>query len=184
MAATPRRAGEVRSSVATRLTGAALGLLMWAGAAACGDAGPREPYRNTFPTREAVARAVVDALAARDAERLAALAVSHVEFRKNIWPRLPASRPAIGMPLAYVWEDTSVRSRASLAGILREFGGRRLRVEAVSFAGEAADYGAFRLHPKTRLTVTDDAGRRSTIRVMGSLLEAAGGWKVFSFVVD
>lgn len=186
MPALPRPRGDRLRTVLTRLPAlAALLLAVAALNAACGvEAGPREPYANAFPTREAAARAVVEALAARDAERLAGLTVTEVEFRKNIWPHLPASRPEVGMPFEYLWAETSARNRGYLAELLHEYGGRRLEIREVAFGGDATDYGAFRIHPETRLTVVEEDGRSETLRLFGSMVEANGEWKLFSFVVD
>lgn len=141
-------------------------------------------YTNTLDSKEAVAGAVLDAIARRDAARLRALAVTEAEFRTRVWPELPASRPDVGMPIDYVWSDMAFKNRGYLSQLLAEQGGRRLTLEAVEFEGRTTDYGAFRVHAKTRLVVRDEAGARQTIRVFGSLLESGGAWKVFSYVVD
>jgi len=183
----PRRRGDRFRTVLTRLPAltALLLLVALALATACGlEAGPREPYANAFASKEAAAAAVVEAMAARDAERLAALTVTEVEFRKNIWPHLPASRPEVGMPFEYLWAETSAKSRGYLAQVLQEHGGRRFEVRHVAFGGDVTDYGPFRIHPETRLTVVDEGGRSETLRLFGSMVEANGEWKLFSFVVD
>ena len=153
-------------------------------AAACGDRAGAPPYAHTLPSKEAAARAVADALHARDSERLAALAISELEFRKHVWPRLPASRPEVGMPVDYVWADTSAKSRGYLGQLLAQHGGRRFTVDAVRVRGESTDYGAFRIHAKTALDVRDETGQAREVRLFGSLIETPAGWKVFSYIVD
>jgi hypothetical protein len=34
------------------------------------------------------------------------------------------------------------------------------------------------------MTVSDESGRRATVRLFGSMIESGGRWKVYSFVVD
>lgn len=153
-------------------------------AAACGSDAPREPYTHVFPTKEAAAEAVLDAIAARDAARLERLAVTAAEFRKNVWPHLPSSRPEVGMPVEYVWADTNLRSRGELAATLEQYGGRRTRLVEVSFAGAVTDYGSFRVHRESRLHVRDESGDRHDVRMFGSMIETPAGWKVFSYIVD
>jgi hypothetical protein len=152
--------------------------------AACRRSAPVEPYTGVFPTKEAAAQAVVDAIAAGDVARLESLAVTAVEFRKNIWPHLPASHPDVGMPAEYVWADTHTKSRGTLAETIREHRGRRAAVEKLTFDGPPADYGPFRVHRQTHVTLRDEAGRRHDAQLFGSMLESRAGWKVFSYVVD
>jgi hypothetical protein len=135
-------------------------------------------------TKEAAAQAVADALAARDVARLTSLAITDAEFRKNIYPALPASAPEVGMPVEYLWGDTNLKSRGQLAETLQEHGGRRLTVESVRFAGRSIDYDGFRVHSDTRVTVRGDAGQRREVRLFGSMIETSTGWKVYSYIVD
>jgi hypothetical protein len=146
------------------------------------DAAPVWP--NARASSGALAQDVVDALAARDVATLEALAVSESEFKRLIWPALPASQPEVGMPVEYVWADTASKSRAHLARMLAESPGGPLTVEAVSFGGQSRNYGAFRIHPEARLTVRDESGQRSERRLCGSMIETAHGWKVYSYIVD
>jgi hypothetical protein len=88
------------------------------------------------------------------------------------------------MPFEYLWAETSSKSRGYLASLLHELGGSRFTVTAVTFGGAPADYGTFRIHPRTRLDVTDDEGRTSVVRLFGSMVETDDAWKIFSFVVD
>jgi hypothetical protein len=182
-AATP--AGTPRMSA--RFHAAALAaacLVVMAGGSACRAAGAAMLFADTFPTKEAAAQAVLQALWERNPSRLDALAVSEVEFRKTIWPRLPASRASVGMPVDYVWSDVSLRSRGELAQILETFGGRRLTLEGVRFAGRTIDYGTFRDHSKTEITVRNSVGLKSTVRLFGSMIEIVDRWKIYSYVVD
>jgi hypothetical protein len=152
--------------------------------ASCRAAQPPEPYAGLNPTKEAAAQAVVDALAAKDVVRLTSLALTDIEFRRNIYPALPASDPDVGMPVEYLWSDTNMKSRVQLAETLQEYGGRRLTVESVRFAGRSTDYEGFRVHSDTRLTVRDEAGQTREVRLFGSMIETPSGWKVYSYIVD
>jgi hypothetical protein len=159
-------------------------LLVAAAAAACSNDSPAEPYTGLSPTKEAAAQAVVDALAAGDMARLDGLAITAVEFRKNIWPHLPASHPDVGMPLDYVWADTHTKSRGTLAGITGKYRGRRAKVETLRFEGAPVDYGLFRVHRGTHLTLRNDAGELDEVQLFGSMVESKAGWKIYSYIAD
>lgn len=150
-----------------------------------GCSGPGQPvFAQTFESAEAVAAAVLDGLARRDGARLAELPLDEREFRKWVWPKLPAGRPEVNMPFDYFWKDFSFKSRASLASTLNEFGGQRFVLERIHFDGETTDYGTFSVSRDVRLTVVDDQGRERSIRVFGSILQTGGRYKLFSYVVD
>lgn len=151
---------------------------------ACGTAPPPESYTGLSATKEAAAQAVVDALAARDVERLTALAVTEVEFRRHIYPELPASAPEVNMPVDYLWADTNMKSRGQLARTLEEHGRRAMTVESVRFGGRPTEYDGFTIHPDTYVTVRDAAGATRELRLFGSMIETATGWKVYSYIVD
>ena len=145
---------------------------------------PSPQLAQTFDSAEAAARAVLEALAARDIGTLAHLAVTEHEFREIIWPELPSSRPEINLPVAYAWGTLAQNSQGSLASTLAAHGGRRYTLVTLRVTGRSTRYDTFTVHRDVALDVTDDAGVRRQVRVFGSLLERNGRWKVFSFVTD
>jgi hypothetical protein len=108
---------------------------------------------HTFDSPETLARAVLDALAARDEAVLAALPISATEFRQVVWPELPSSRPEVNLPVEYAWGDLSTKSCGHLVATLQKWGARRLELVSVEFRGETTTYKSFSVHRKTVLTV-------------------------------
>jgi hypothetical protein len=155
----------------------ALGL---AGASACSRV---PPLANTSATPEALASAVLDALLRRDRARLDALGLSEREFRDHVWPDLPAARPERNLPFSYVWGDLRQKSNLSLTRTLETYGGKRLTLQGVTFAG-VTRYARYTVHRDATFEVLDGSGAPRTVRVCGSLLEKDGVWKVFSYVAD
>ncbi|MGE0392498.1 MAG: hypothetical protein AB7I25_02495 [Vicinamibacterales bacterium] len=141
------------------------------------------PLAGARESPEAVVRAVLQALASRDRAALDALVLSEQEFKDHVWPHLPAARPERNLPFSYVWGDLHQKSRQNLSRTVREFGGKRLRLERVSFSGQTAYPGAV-VHREAVVTVTDERGYTSDVRVCGSLIEQGGRWKVFSYVTE
>lgn len=139
---------------------------------------------NTFESDHALARAVLEGFARADRDALLRLAVTKAEFEALVWPTLRVSRPDVGMPVDYVWQDTFTKSRAHLTRTLSHFSGRQYKLVRVEFRGTTSDHGTHSISRQTRLVVTDDAGRDLTIGLFGSLIRQNGRSKVFSYIVD
>lgn len=150
-------------------------------AAGCANSPP--PLANTRASAEAVAAAVLEALAGKDRAALEALALNEAEFRAHAWPELPAAKPERNLPFSYVWGDLAQKSRHTLSGTLATHGGVRYELQRVSFAGQTK-YPSYIVHRETTIHVRDASGVEHPLRVYGSMLEKDGAWKVFSYVVD
>jgi hypothetical protein len=152
-------------------------------AVATAGCGPR--VGHTEASIEALARSVLAAVERQDVARLHELAVSEQEFRDVVWPELPASRPERNLTADYVWNDLRRKSDTGLQQGLRTHGGRAMELVAAHTAGETSQYRSFLVRRDTVLMVRDAAGGPvQTLRLFGSVLEARGGFKVFSYVVD
>jgi hypothetical protein len=154
------------------------GLLV--GAACASEPPPLDP---TFDSPEAVARAVLDRLAAGDADGLRRLALTEQEFRQRVWPDLPASRPERNLPFSYVWGDLKQKSDGSLATLIARHRGRHVELDAVRFGGRTP-YRSFVVHRDSVFAIRASGGPVEEVRVCGSMIEQDGRWKVFSYVVD
>lgn len=139
---------------------------------------------NASPSPDMLGQEIVAALAAKDIERLRRLAVDEREFERMVWPSLPAARPERNLPMSYVWGDLHQKSDASLRKILAEYGARNLELKRLELNGTATDYKRFRVHPDVRFVIRDPSGKEDTVALCGSLIEADGVWKAFSYVVD
>ena len=164
----------------SRLRGITVTLLLVA-LAACSST-PR--LAQTYESDAALARAVLEALSAKDGERLAAMALGKDEFEEIVWPTLPVSRREVGMPLEYVWQDTATKSRAYLAQTLAAYGGQRFELTRVEFHGATTEHDRYTVSRKTSLVVTDAHGRERTIRLFGSIIRQRGRSKVYSYILD
>lgn len=157
-----------------------MGVIVLLASTACDSVAPMANTRNS---PEALATAVLDALARGDRVALEALALSEQEFRYHVWPDLPASRPERNLPFSYVWGDLHQKSGAALGGILQAHAGRKYSISTVTFAGDTA-YPSYTVRRTATFHVRDAAGANLDLRVCGSMIEKDGRWKVFSYVVD
>lgn len=142
------------------------------------------PLAHTMHSPDALARAVLAALAGRDEGRLQALALTEPEFRARVWPELPASRPERNLPLAYVWGGLKQKSDRELKATLSTLGGQSFELRGVEFTGGTTHYRTFTVSRRAELVVADAEGAERRIRVFGSVLRADGRVKVFSYVTD
>lgn len=131
-----------------------------------------------------MAAAVLGAVERRDAAMLRGLALTEQEFREQVWPELPASRPERNLPFSYVWGDLHQKSEAGLGETLAKHGGRHYTLIAVTFRGETSRYPTYIVHRETVLQVRDEGGTVADLRLFGSTLEKDDAWKVFSYVVE
>jgi hypothetical protein len=132
-----------------------------------------------------VAHAVVTALNAGDIPALERLGVSEREFRQVVWPRQPAARPDRNVPWEFAWRSLAAKSRYQLRGRVAEWArGRGASIVGVTFTGETTDYGTYRIHRRSAVTLRGADGTLRTVRLFGSLIEQGGRFKVFSYVVD
>jgi hypothetical protein len=166
------------------LPGAVLLLILLAASLGLGGCSSPPALAHALSSDEAVARAVLDAIAWKDTHQLIRLSLTREEFERVVWPTLPASRPEVGMESAYVWQDTFNKSRAYLGKMMTEWGGRRLELIRIEFGGATTDNGAYSLSRKTRLVVRNEVGDEQTVRVFGSMIRQDGRSKVYSYIVD
>ena len=141
-------------------------------------------FQNSQATAEVLSHEVLTALERHDEYRLRALAISEVEFEQRVWPALPAALPERNMPWSYVWMDLRQKSDSTLQRTLRAYGGRHYELVEVKFEGTTTTHGSYQVRRDSRLIVRDASGRRQELRIVGSMIAGAEGWKVFSYVAD
>ena len=179
----PARRGG--ASARYRLAAAAVLACLVAGSCTTGDQpSPPSPLPQTFASSAALSEAVLAAVADKDADHLASLALSELEFRTVVWPELPSSRPDRGLPFDYVWGDLHQKSTNALRRLVARHGGRRYTLAGVSFRGETTPYETYRVHREAVLDLLDEEGNELTLPLFGSILERDGEFKLFSYVVD
>jgi len=142
-----------------------------------------DPLANTVASPEALATEVIEAMHAGDLARLRALALTRDEFRDHVWPQLPASRPEVNMPVDFAWNLLQQKSEGFLRQTVASLEDVP-EVRRVEFAGETTDYGDVTVHRESELVVAIHNGEEQRIRLLGSMIEQDGKWKVFSYVVD
>jgi hypothetical protein len=135
------------------------------------------------PSLDALGRRFLEAVARSDEQGLRAIAITKDEFERNVWPKLPASEPGSNLTSEWVWNQYALKNESSLSRLLRRFGGRQYEFAGFEFRGETRDYGEFLLHTEAVLRVAEN-GEEKRVRLIGSVIEEAGQFKIYGFVVD
>lgn len=183
----PTGGGSASRGASAALLPAVLLACLGLAAGGCGgpEAGrPLAPLAHTFPSPEALSRAVLVALAENDIDTLRALPLDELEFRTAVWPDLPSSRPERNVPFDYAWGDLRQKSGNSLRRTFARHGGARYELVGLRFAGETTEYRTYRVHRETFLDLRDEEDNALTLALFGSILERGGEFKLFSYVVD
>jgi len=147
-------------------------------------AGCRAPLPHSQESVDDLARAVLQAIERRDIDELHALALNKEEFTAQVWPELPAARPERNLSPAFVWGDLNQKSNIMLRETLLEHGGKKYQLVRVRFLGRTTPYPSYVVHRESEVTVTDAEGHERQMRLFGSVIERAGRFKVFSYVID
>lgn len=181
-----------RDRASRRVLPASLGVATFLGALLLASGvvpliGCRQPvlFEHTLESPEGVARAVLKGFNSRDIAGLQQLAITEHEFRKFVWPKLPASRPGRNIPWDYVWNDLQGKSTMQLQARVHEWQPLvGAIVVDVEFTGETTDYETFRVRRKSAVTIRTPDGNETRHRLFGSIVEQDGRYKVFSYVAD
>ena len=127
-------------------------------------------------------RLVVRAAARQDTTTLARLSVTRAEWAWLYYPASRYTRPPYRSPPALQWTLTIAASEKGVGRLLRELGGRRVRVSGTACA-RVMDEGANRLWRDCVVEYRLD-GARQRHRIASALLERGGRLKVLSYAND
>ncbi|HVF88722.1 MAG TPA: hypothetical protein VNH22_01570 [Blastocatellia bacterium] len=130
-----------------------------------------------------MAKRFLEYLAGNDVKAIQSLRLTKREFCEYVWPELPASQVP-NLTCDWAWEQATLKSDGGLGELLSPHGGMRYELVQVRFAGGVEEHYTFRIHKDTRLTLKDRNGTRKEVKILGSMLELDGKYKLFSFVSD
>lgn len=152
------------------------------GTAAC--ASPPPPLTHAADSPEALGRAVLERLAARDTDALRQLMLTRDEFEAHVWPHLPVSRPETNMPMSFVWNRLQQQSHGHLAQAVARHGGQPMTLVSIATTGESSEYGEVHVDRESTMTVRTATGEVEDVKLFGSIVRQGSRYKVFSYVTD
>lgn len=147
-----------------------------------GNASPVRTLSDSHGSPEALAEAVLDAIAREDAEALRSAMVTREEYRELFWPELPESDD---MPFEAAWQMNEANSRNSRNGVMASFGETEFELVSVEFAGREEEYPSFTVRFDTKLIVRRASdGQVGALDVLSVVAERDGRWKALNFDDD
>ncbi len=133
------------------------------------------------PTREALVRRFIGAVARADTASLRAMAVHGREFADLYYPDSPYARPPYRQPVSFAWRTIQDPSSAGLGKLLHAVGGRRMTYLSHRCDPAILREGRTTRHAGCLVTLRDASGAEVTKRWFGSIVERDGQFKFLSY---
>lgn len=145
----------------------------------------KEPIRSEWrESKEALLRDVLRYLQAENLRGLAAITLDSADYQAVVWPELPISNPRNNIPFEFVFGRHNQLSRGGLLMKLKEFKGKHYELVRFEESPERDKYKAIRIVPIGKIVLRDATGKELPVRLIGSILEHNGRFKVFSYKTD
>lgn len=170
--------GRIRS---TAVVGLALASAVLVGCQATGDGGPVDAagLEGAYESKEALGRAVLEALSADDRAAMEALVVSREEHRDLLWPQLPERTY---LTFERSWFHTSRNTRRALDQAMSRYGGRAFVFVSLEFTDEPEVYDGFTIHRGAELVARhEESGEVGELPILRVILEKEGHWKLIHY---
>ena len=154
-----------------------------AGACAGRRAAAPEGFQDPARSVEDVAERTVAALSRGDRGALTGLLVRQADYRRLVFPALPASAKEGNLDPDFAWENMQLRSLRDLGRSERQWqdlGRPSLRLVSVQVEG-VESHGPLRIHGPLRVTIRAGEGPPEELRLLGSVLERDGQFKLLAY---
>jgi hypothetical protein len=133
------------------------------------------------PSREALVRRFVRALAANDTADLQRMAVRGREFADLYYPESPYTRPPYRQSPALAWSLIQNPSTSGLTRLVRRLGGQPITYVSHRCDPKVAREGRNVRYSGCLIRLVDERGDTVTKRYFGSILEREGQFKFLSY---
>lgn len=138
-------------------------------------------WKNSFNSPSEIGQAVVEALNQGDLSGLHQLRVIRKEYLSWIWPAFPASGPPHNFPEDFAWSNLDTKSSRAVRRLVKRYGEISLAFVKLDFEQKTEEYKDFRLLRGTVLTVQNTNGQQKTLKILGSVVEKDGRYKLLSY---
>ncbi len=140
-----------------------------------------KPLADGVESAEWLAKEILHAIAANDAEALQFLRITYDEFAEILWPEMPQSRPVTNIQAEDAWFFLVRECLSAVNGALGEWGGQRLRFERLSFDEGLTRYPNYNLYQGIHIHAHRPDGEAVDLDFAHTFVEKDGVWKVYIY---
>ncbi len=130
---------------------------------------------------EALMKQVFAALEHKDSAALQQLTITPEEFKKFVWPSF--NPPPTGTNAEKYYKLYSASNGVGIDEYLKQYGGRKVEVLKVTLNPPSKKSKNYTLAPGAQIALRDDSGQEKTVRMLGTVLERDGRYKVATYYV-
>jgi len=138
-------------------------------------------FNGGSPSREALVRRFVTALAASDTNEFRSMVVHGREFADLYYPVSPYSRAPYHQPPQLAWSLIQNPSTDGITKLLRTMGGKPIRYVAHKCDPKVLHEGRITRYAGCLVRITDAKGDTTTRLMFGSIVELGGVYKFLSY---
>jgi hypothetical protein len=140
--------------------------------------------RSDIMSRDALVRAVMEALEHSDTLRFEQLAVNRAEWAWLYYPTNAQSQPPYELPPALAWFQLQETNRKGVFRALREYGARRLDYQGYECDAEPVKEAENAIWTHCVVTLARDDEPAKTLGLFGAILERGGRFAILSYDND
>ena len=138
---------------------------------------------QTTSTVEDLMRRVISGLESNDQQALNALSIDQNEFKKYVWPALPAQSGSNNSAEKYYPTFLKV-SQVGISETASALAGGKWEVVKVEMEPAKKKGKGYQLFGSPLITLRSSTGQEKPVRLVGGLLERDGVYKVTSYYVS
>ncbi|MEI6739399.1 MAG: hypothetical protein WCK74_03725 [Gemmatimonadaceae bacterium] len=142
---------------------------------------PLTRLQHASPSRDALVKRFMQAVAASDSTALVQMVVTAREFADLVYPESPNTKPPYQQDPALTWRTIQNPSGTGYRRLLRRAGGMPIILVSYRCDPKPGQQGRNRFWTHCLLQLKDEKGQTSTHRFFGNILERDGQFKFMSY---
>lgn len=138
------------------------------------------PLPYMFPSLEALALGVVEAIEDSSLERLKSFCLTEQEYHEILWAGLP-EQEVRGMPVEKAWSWVVRDVEKAARRYIGDFGGMEIALVKIVPPQEVRSYPTMKVHRAFRVFASANGGEAEEWRLLNVILEYKGRFKVIAY---
>ena len=142
---------------------------------------PQDTLAGTSPTREALTRRYLAAVARFDTSAVRDMHITRAEYAYVYFPSSKLMKPPYELPPDVAWMLHTAESNKGMGRVMERFGGQQLRFESVRCPGEPLREGANVVWRGCVVRYRGENEREAEQSLFAAIIERDGQFKFFSY---